>query len=148
VNAVAVIDDVGRHLPEAGSFDRAAVPLGMFVAWLAQHQLLSEALSECAGSLITRVRFREITGSELLVSGCGGALEAAHLSAEGLAFTEHYYGRFLDDFRDVFGDDVYAVDDDWAHYDRLAPRITEALMGFRGHGRQRDAGGKWWKFWR
>jgi len=148
VNAAAVIDDVGRHLPQAGSFDRAAVPLGMFVAWLAQHQLLSEALSDSAGSLITRVRFREVTGSELLLSGCGGALEAEHLSAAGLAFTEHYYARFFDDFRDVFGDDVYAVDDDWAHYDRLAPRITAALMDFRGHGRQRHAGEKWWKFWR
>jgi len=148
VNAALVIDDVGRHLPAAGSFDRAAVPLGMFVAWLAQHQLLSEALCEAAGSLVTRVRFREITGSELLLSGCGGALEAEHLSAEGLAFTEHYYERYLDDFRNVFGADVYAVRDDWDHYDRLAPAITAALMGFRGRGRRRAAEEKWWKFWR
>ena len=148
MNTAAVIDDVGRHLPEAGSFDRAAVPLGMFVAWLAQHQLLSAGVSEAAGSLVTRVRLREVTGSELLLAGCGGVLEAEHLSAEGLAFTEHYYARFLDDFRATFGADVYAVADDWAHYDRLAPRITAALMDFRGQGRRHGTGGKWWKFWR
>ena len=44
MSGAEVLDDVGQHLSGAGSFDRAAVPLGMYVAFLAQHGLLSEAL--------------------------------------------------------------------------------------------------------
>jgi hypothetical protein len=142
-----VHDDVGRHLAQAGSFDRAAVPLGMYVAWLAQHQLLSEALTEAAATLVTRVRYREITGSELAMSGCSGVLAEEHLSPEGQAFTAQYYPGYMDEFRRVFGDDPYAVADDWAHYDRIAPRLTRALMLFRGHRTTRTARRPWWKLW-
>ncbi|MEQ8857124.1 MAG: hypothetical protein RIC56_00620 [Pseudomonadales bacterium] len=150
-----VFDDVGRHVAQAGGFDRAAVPLGMYLAWLANHQLLSAAFSERAATLITRLRFREITGSELLVAGCGGVLDAAHLSPEGEAFTTRYFPGFYAEFRREFGADPYAVEDDWDHYDRMARRLTGAFMAFRGR-RAAPAGqtsrGQWlWnrlKFWR
>jgi hypothetical protein len=143
------LDDVGRHLPEAGSFERAAVPLGMYVAFLAQHGLLSDTLQDRAAGLVTRVRFREVTGSELLIAGCGGGLEAGHLNDEGRAFSRAFIADYLDVFRDTFGPDIYAVPDDWAHYDRLAPRLTAALMKFRGEGRgPGDDRSPWWKFWR
>ncbi|MBK81291.1 MAG: hypothetical protein CMQ43_10335 [Gammaproteobacteria bacterium] len=149
MSGAEVLDDVGQHLSGAGSFDRAAVPLGMYVAFLAQHGLLSEALQDRAGTLVTRVRYREITGSELLIAGCGGELRADHLSAEGRAFSGAFLGDFLDVFRDTFGADVYAVPDDWDHYDRLAPRLAAALMAFRGGSRAAaDDGRPWWKFWR
>ena len=149
MSGTEVLDDVGRHLPEAGSFDRAAVPLGMYVAFLAQHGLLSDALQERVGELVTRVRYREITGSELLIAGCGGGLADEHLNAEGLAFTRTFLADFLDVFRETFGADIYAVADDWDHYDRLAPRLTAALMAFRGDERASlDRGRPWWKFWR
>lgn len=149
-------DDLGRHLAAAGSIDRAAVPLGMYLAWCANHQLLSPALQDHAGTLVLRVRFREVTGSELLVAGCGGCLGAEHLDAEGRAFTEAYYGRYLDDFRSIFGADPYGVRDDWDHYDRIAPLLTRQLMSFRGGSsadrvhesvpRRRERS-NWWKFW-
>lgn len=141
-----VHDDVGRHLAAAGSFERAAVPLGMYVAWLANHHLLSTSFAEQSAALVTRVRMRDVTGSELAVAGCGGVLESAHLNPEGEAFTARYYPGYLDDFRAEFGDDPYAVKDDWTHYDRIAPRLTRALMRFRG---QAPAGGRkpWWRFW-
>jgi len=149
-----VYDDVGLHLEAASSFDRAAVPLGMYLAWCANHQLLSETLAEHAAGLVMRVRFREITGSELAVAGCAGVLAAEHLSTEGRAFTEHYYPSYLDEFRAEFGSDPYAVEDDWDHYDRIAPRLTRALMRFRQQadddGAAGSGGGKpsWWKIWR
>lgn len=151
-----VLDDLSRHLPAAGSIDRAAVPLGMYLAWCANHQLLSGELQGQAAALVLRVRFREITGSELLVAGCGGSLAAEHLSVEGRAFSETYYHRYLDDFRETFGADPYGVEDDWEHYDRIAPLLTRRLMSFRsvsddgkaaGAAEQRG-GRKWWKFWR
>jgi hypothetical protein len=154
--AEEAFDDLSRHLPVAGSIDRAAVPLGMYLAWCANHQLLSSALQDEAAALILRVRFREVVGSELLVAGCGGRLRPEHLNAEGSAFSEAYYGRYLDDFRATFGSEPYGVEDDWEHYDRIAPLLTRRLMAFRagsagggtsGSGRQ---GGerRWWKFWR
>lgn len=144
-----VLDDVGRHLPAAGSIDRAAVPLGMYVGFLAQHGLLSDALQDRAADLVTRVRYREITGSELLIAGCGGSLDAGHVSEEGRAFSRAFLPDFLDVYRETFGADLYAVSDDWDHYDRLAPRLAAALMRFRGEHREHpDDRRPWWKFWR
>lgn len=149
MSGAEVLDDVGAHLPGAGSLERAAVPLGMYVAFLAHHGLLSDALQQQAGSLVTRVRFREITGSELLIAGCGGELRDDHLSAEGRAFSRVFLGDLLDVLRDTFGADIYAVADDWDQYDRLAPRLAAALLAFRGGQRAGGGDGRpWWKFWR
>jgi hypothetical protein len=152
----AIVDDLSRHVPLAGSIDRAAVPLGMYVAWCANHQLLSTPLQEQAAALILRVRFREVSPSELLVAGCGGCLGYEDLSAEARAFTEAYYGRYLDDFSATFGADPYGVADDWENYDRIARLLTRRLMDFRSGSRrdaakdvrQRQGGRRWWKFWR
>ena len=142
-----IFDDVGRHLDEAGSIERAAVPMGMYVAWCANHSLLSAPFAERAATLVLRVRYREVTGSELAVAGCAGVLAGEHLSEEGRAFTEHYYPGYLAEFRAEFGSDPYGVEDDWGHYDRIARRLTRALMEFRGHGRD-GAGAErpWWRF--
>jgi len=127
-------DDLARHLPAARSFDRAAVPLGMYVGWCANLQLLSASLERAAGGLVMRVRYREITGAELLVGGCGGVLSDEHLNDEGRSFTAAYLPRYLDAFRATFGGDPYDVKDAWAHYDLIAPVLTRELMAFRGRG--------------
>jgi len=129
-------DDVSRHLAEARSFDRAAVPLGLYLAWCTNLQLLSASLTDAAADLVMRVRFREITGAELLIVGCAGVLTDEHLNDEGRRFTAAYFPRYLDDFVAVFGDDPYGVRDDWANYDRIAPLLTRKLMALR-----RDADG-------
>ena len=126
-------DDVSRHLGEARTYDRAAVPLGIYVAWCANLQLLAPALAEQAAELVLRVRFREITGAELLIVGCAGVLADEHLNDEGQRFTAAYLPNYHDDFLAVFGDDPYAVKDDWANYDRIAPLLTRRLMALR-HG--------------
>jgi len=126
-------DDLGRHLEAARTFDRAAVPLGMYVGWCANLQLLSRAFTDTHASLVVRVRFREITGAELLVAGCAGSLDDEHLNDEGRRFTASYYPGYLEDFRATFGADPYAVKDDWDNYDRIAPLLTRKLMTFRQH---------------
>jgi len=126
-------DDLGRHLDAARTFDRAAVPLGIYVAWCANLQLLSREFADAHAGLVVRVRFREITGAELLVAGCAGSLDAAHLNDEGRRFTATYIQEYLDDFRATFGGDPYDVRDDWDSYDRIAPVLTRKLMNLR-HG--------------
>ena len=142
-----VYDELDRHLPLAGSIERAAVPMGMYMAWCANHQLLSDALQDQASNLILRVRFREATGSELAVAGCAGVLRPEHFNSEGRSFTEAGYADYLDDYRKVFGDAAYDVKDDWDNYDRIAPVLTRRLMSFRNHG-STEGGRSWWKFWR
>jgi len=126
-----IYDDIGRHLEAAGSFDRAAVPLGMYVAWCTNLQLLSREFADAQATLVMRVRFREITGAELLVAGCAGVLEDWQLNDEGQRFTSAWLPRYLDDFRSVFGGSPYDVKDDWDHYDRIAPLLTRRLMDAR-----------------
>jgi hypothetical protein len=154
-----IFDDVGRHLAEARSFDRAALPLGIYLAWCAGHGLLSADLNERAADLVLRVRFRDVSGAELAVAGCGGVLAGEHLNDEGQAFTARHYRDYLQAFRDLLGPDPYATQDEWAQYDRLAPWLTRRLMASRGHGApaasraSSTSGGlglarAWLKFWR
>lgn len=151
-----VHDDVADHLAAAGCYERAAVPLGMYLAWCVNLGLVSDELLAQAESLVLRLRFREITGSELAVAGCAGVLTDRWLNEEGQAFTRDYFSGYYDDFRAEFGGDIYGVRDDWTHYDRMARRLTRSLMAFRGGG-MAAAGGKtgaargrkrrWWKPW-
>lgn len=147
-----IYDDLDRHLPAAGSIERAAVPMGMYLAWSVNLQLISDEFSQLAQARILRVRYREITGSELLVADCGGALDSRWFNAAGVAFCERYYPSYMDDYRHVFGDAIYGVSDDWDHYDRLAGLLTERLYGHRPAAQtsQLKAGRRspWWRFWR
>ena len=111
-----IYDDLDRHLPVAGAIERAAVPLGMYLAWCVNLQLTGRTLEDEAGSMLLRLRYREKTGSELLLAVCGGVLDAVD------------------------------VEDDWDHYDRLAPLLTRRYLG-EGRGTDRR-GRRWWKFWR
>jgi hypothetical protein len=148
-----IYDDLDRHLPEAGSIDRAAVPMGMYIAWCANLQLVSKRLVDEAEHLLLRVRYREVTGSELLVAGCAGELHSRWLSDAGQQFTEAYYPQYLSDFASVFGEAVYDVKDDWAHYDEIAAVLTRHYMSgpdmsHQGKGHRKGGqDGKWWKFW-
>ena len=139
-------DDVGSHLSEAGSFERAAVPLGVYLAWCANHHLLSDDLARRAETLVLRVRFREIPGSELAVAGCGGVLGDEHLNPEGQAFTARHYRAYGDLLGAAAAGGPYAVEDEWALYDEVAPELTRWLMDFRG-GR-RAGRNLWWKVWK
>lgn len=137
-------DHVDRHLVQAGSIGRAVVPMGMYMAWCANLQLVSQRLTDEAERLLLRVRYREATGSELLISACAGGLDGVWLNDEGRHFTDGYYECYLEDFASVFGDDVYAVKDDWVNYDRIAAVLTRRYMARRRSAAKRR---HWWQFW-
>lgn len=144
-------DSLDNHLPQAGSIERASVPTGMYVAWCANLGLLGAAFEEAHHSLVMRLRYREIKGSELLVAGCGGDLKPEHLSDTGRAFTESYFGRYLDDFARTFAGEVYEVEDSWQNYDEIARLLTREYMGpvsVRGGSAAEDSEKRWWQVWR
>jgi hypothetical protein len=128
----ACYDCLDAHLPHAADIGRASVPMGLLLAWCANLHLLSDAVIQQHERLLLRVRFREATGSELLIA-CGGNLSRDLFSAQGQRFLDRYYVNYMAVFCDVFGKeaavDCYEVADNWANYDQLAVVLTRAYMG-------------------
>lgn len=152
-----LIDSLDNHMVAAGSIDRAALLPGMYLGWCVRLGLVTPAFKAEHENAVLRLNYGEGSGVELLVS-CGGALSVAWLTAQGAAFSRHYYPRYQDDWEAVFGSDVYAVEDSWSNYDLIAPVLTRALYEFSGksnpgppasaagghRGKGRFSG---WKFW-
>ena len=116
------------HLPHAPDIAAAAVAPGMLFAWCANMRLLAPAVEETFATELLRLRVREVKGSEVLVA-TGGALTSEMVNDDGRRFLADYHPRFDEDYRSVFGADVYAVADTWANYDELAPVLTRRLLG-------------------
>lgn len=128
---LATIDD---HLAYADGLAKAAVPLGFFVAFCVQNRLCSDALLQAHPSLAQRVRYREGRVSEFFVAACGGQLSAKDLTPQGEVFVAHYLPLFQADMVRVFGEDIYAVKDNWENYQRIAQVMTEQLLGPKSAG--------------
>jgi hypothetical protein len=151
-----VIDSLDRHLEAAGSIERAAVPLGMYLAWCANLHLVSPAFQEHHQDALVRLRYRDLSPAEFLTATGDGSLAGADLSEEGLEFTRDYYAQYLDDFRHTFDGALYSVKDDWSHYDKIAAVLTRRFMKTKGHRpARREARGerepgrkRWWQVWR
>ena len=111
--------------------------------------LLADEFVHAHQTIVTRVRFQDMSPAEAFTVAAGGTLETAQFTPEGQAFAESYYPRYLDDFVATFGGDIYDVDDDWAQYSKIAPVLTAALMAFRApaQGRRGASGRRWWRFW-
>lgn len=145
------VDSLEAHLAEAGSIERAAVPMAMYLAWCANLHLLAPGIQESHALVLTRLRYRDMTPSEFFTACTNGHLEENLFGDEGAAFTADYYPRYLADFRDTFGGDPYAVADDWDHYDRIAAVLTRRFMDWKQGGKRKraEAGGRrWWQVWR
>jgi hypothetical protein len=130
-----IYDDIDRHMAAAGGIERAAVPLGFFVAWLVNLQLLSPEFQRRAGDDLVRVRMRDLTPGEFFIKRCHGRFTSAELNERGRHFVESYYAdRYFMDFADIFElplDDsgaIWGVEDDWHNYDKLAPTLTRRFF--------------------
>ncbi len=145
-----IYDDIDRHMAVAGSFERAGVPPGFFLAWLANLQLVSAGFQRTAESDLTRLRLRDLTPGEFFIKNCHGRLTAAALNERGQQFTESYYAdRYMSDLAEVFGkasgDDpaLYDITDDWDHYDRIAPVITRRFFAAGRNPPPKPRGSGW-----
>ncbi len=153
-----VLDDLDRHMVEAGSLAKAAVPLGMYLAWCANLQLISGRFQRDHEDALLRLRYRELSPAEFFTATTTGTLTLDQLSPSGAAFSSAYYHRYMEDLRATFPDGPYSVRDDWPHYDRIAAVLTRHFMAWRDGGRgkklysrrnrERSGGrGKWWRRW-
>ena len=121
-------DSIDNHLKLAGEFDRAAAPMGMYIAWALNLGLIKSEVLAQHEQLVMRVRMQDAKGSELLMS-VGGVLDAGLFTDRGQRFTESYYPRYMEDYRSTFGEDLYAVEDSWGNYDKIARVLTKELLG-------------------
>jgi hypothetical protein len=131
----------------------AAVHIGMFLAWAAQHELVNDWHRQRSGVLLEKLRRRETTGREFFEAACGDRFSERDLNPEGNAFAEYYYvnqagqrGAYFADYKEVLADgqpSFWHVADTWANYDRLAPVITRRYQEWK-HPPQK----RWWQFWK
>lgn len=138
-----VFDSVDAHLPQAGGIHRAVMPMAWYLAWCAQHDLLSESAIDEAGDSLVRLRYREITPSEFFVPLAGGELDAQLLNAQGCEFTQRHYARYIEGLQAEFGDRLYRMADNWDTYSLVAPYLSQQLFGPKA-----STGRHWWQFWK
>tara|TARA_B100001758_G_C18279674_1_gene540929 strand:+ start:547 stop:1017 length:471 start_codon:yes stop_codon:yes gene_type:complete len=125
---LVIYDSIDEHLKLAGEFDKAAIPMGMYLAWALNLGLLRQELVREHQQLITRVRMQDAKGSELLMA-LGGNLDETLFSERGNRFAGNYYPRYMIDYALVFGRDPYLVEDTWSNYDKIAKFLTKELLG-------------------
>ena len=125
---LVIYDSIDEHLKLAGEFDKAAIPMGMYLAWALNLGLLRQELVREHQQLITRVRMQDAKGSELLMA-LGGNLDETLFSERGNRFAGNYYQRYMIDYASVFGRDPYLVEDTWCNYDKIAKLLTKELLG-------------------
>ena len=127
-------------MPSAGALQRAALPIALYVAWCARHDLLSDAVGAEAPERLLRLKYQDLSPCEFFVPVLHGELRTEHLSAAGRAFTERSYEAYLAHFH-ALADEPYALPDDWDTYAKVAPWLSERLVA-------RPLKEAWWKFWR
>ena len=125
---LVIYDSIYEHLKLAGEFDKAAIPMGMYLAWALNLGLLRQELVREHQQLMTRVRMQDAKGSELLMA-LGGNLDETLFSERGNRFAGNYYPRYMIDYALVFGRDPYLVEDTWSNYDKIAKFLTKELLG-------------------
>ena len=125
---LVIYDSIDEHFKLAGEFDKAAIPMGMYLAWALNLGLLRQELVREHQQLMTRVRMQDAKGSELLMA-LGGNLDETLFSDRGNRFAGNYYPRYMIDYASVFGLDPYLVEDTWSNYDKIAKLLTKELLG-------------------
>lgn len=125
-----VYDSLDEHIAQAPDIGKAAIPMGMLLAWCVRMGIVSQAFEEAHERSILRLRMEEIAGSELLVAA-GGDLTSAMFSPRGCVFMQDHYADYPDLFRQTFavnGGAMYEVKESWDNYAELAKHLTPLLL--------------------
>ena len=125
--------DFPPNLPERAG----ATHIAMFVAWAVLNGLGSEYHTVDATDDLALLRRREITPGEWFIRVCDEKFTDEDLNEGGNAFAAAYFGdeaglhttttSYLSDYGDTFATafTLYHVEDSWASFDTIAPRISE-----------------------
>ena len=139
------LDDVSWHVeaaakPEDTAEVRAAVHIGLFVAW-AVHRGSWKGIPGPEPEPVELILARQLTGTRFLLDQCDGKLFTAMLEEDAA----RYYGKkFSRDYAAVINDlglTEYQVPDTWQIFDAMAPRIEAAFVA----SNQRPWWRRWWR---
>jgi hypothetical protein len=107
--------------------EAGATHIGMFMAWMILHELISEEHRKYHGDALAAVKARTMTGPTFVIDQLDCKLLDGDLSEAGNAFAAAYYeSQYVRDYMDTFGvDDSTAdyfcsVEDSWENFDKLA----------------------------
>ena len=128
-----VYDDVKFHKSaleqEEIPAEQAYVHTGMFITWLSENQLFSEATMEQFKDELASLAERSVSGAQIYKS-LGGQLADSMLNEEGNAFCRFYFdfqvGKYLEDYAIALAPDsetMFGVEDNWENYDKLKEQI-------------------------
>jgi hypothetical protein len=127
--------------PKDQAPEQGYVHIGVFVAWLACHDMLDpewvarSGVKRAVAAIVARrenpCALRDMTD---------GRLSSDMLTAEGRGFAGAYYAPeygFAGDWHKAFGRraDRYDVPDEWSTYDRVAPMVDRQYAIWVGAGR-------------
>jgi hypothetical protein len=107
--------------------EAGATHIGMYMAWMILHELVSEHLREETRAAADAVKARAISGASYVVDQLDCKLLDSDLSPLGNAFTAAYYNTaYMNDYGRCFGvsegstDDFCSVPDTWENFDKIA----------------------------
>jgi hypothetical protein len=124
--------------PEAG-----ATHIAMFLGWAVLNGLAGEYHTADAAYDLARLHRREVTPTQWFLQACDEKFTDEDLSDEGNSFSASYYAgekglhtaedTYLADYCDTFpsANSLYEVEDSWASFDALAPRIASRFKEWR-----------------
>ena len=138
---VTLYDELDWHYDtaiEAGQpEENAFTHIGLYLAWLIRHDLHDPELIPAHHS--DALKRGEMTGSDL-ADDIDGKLVGAVMTAEGQAFSDAVYQRYLADYATAFADvPEYGVVDDTASYARIEPFIDRLYAEWLASGGPSDA---------
>lgn len=135
---IEIYDKAKYHLegefPPSLTRHQAFVHTGLFLGWMADHNLLSAEFRTDFSSDITQFKDRKITGPRLYEIA-GGAFDETMLTDDGNRFARYYFdfekGNFVSDYQALLASGLpsfFHVPDTWENYDRLARRIEQRFV--------------------
>lgn len=125
--------------PEAGT-----THIALFLAWAVSNGFASDYHTIDASDELGRLQRREVTPTQWFIQAYDEKFTDEDLNDEGNGFAVSYYaeveglhtaeGSYLADYCDTFpsADSLYEIEDSWASFDALAPRIASRYVEWRG----------------
>ncbi|MEM7096691.1 MAG: hypothetical protein AAF541_00415 [Pseudomonadota bacterium] len=123
-----LIDSLDNHLAPGIEIDQACIPMGMLLAWAVNLQLIHPSLVQDHEQLVLRIRYGEISGTQLLVA-CGGDLRRDMFQPAAGAFVDRHYSAYLEEFARLFPEPPADNQDSYA---KVASWLTKTYMSTRG----------------
>lgn len=137
------ITELGLHEQQA------SVHTAIFLGWVIESRLFSEAFAKESPGLISAYLSKEKTSVQVY-DWWDRCLVDDMLNDEGNAFAQDYFdfetGSYLADYSALLAkglQTVFHVPYSWEHQERMSARITKRFQQWK-----RKRARKWWEFWK